>query len=655
MISGSALLLAFISATSPGAGLLPERPVWNVPPAPFFDSLPGYDILYYRLDIDLPMSEPSYTCCERVELKSRSASLDTFRLDFAGLVCDSVKREGVRLSFSTGPEDLWIQLDRPLPRGESTALDIFFHRAPGAAQRGFFFAGPPTIPYAHAMTCGCPRDNHYWFACRDWPDDKADRGCAINLTLPDTFQACANGMLDSVTPAPAGKKTYWWRHPYAICPYLMTFSASRFASWDTAVVTPDGRTVPLIYYMWPQDSAATRTGYRLVPDMLRYFADSVRFGAYPFERFGIVPGYYGFPWGGMEHQTQVMLHPSLIGGGGEATICHELSHMWWGDMVTHRYYADVWLNEGFASWAECQYLGHLNGRNYFQNYINGKARQYFLQHRRRDFPIYNPPWEEIYNYGIVYCKGSWILRMLQFLTGDTAWQTPGIFHRALRVYGDSFRYRTATTADFQRILERVTGVRLDTFFSEWVYDRGYPRFFLRWAKTPVADSWRVTFELIQRNDTNSRGFFHIPLPVRLNGAGESLLITLYPRDSVYYDSCLLGFPPQSLSVDPDNWILDSCYVTAVGLEELARVSCRLRRVAPSPARDGVWFYFTRAGAPPVGIYDRTGRRVATVAPAGPTAFWNRVDRQGKRVPAGVYFAATGAPPEGRLLKFILLE
>ncbi|MGQ9708840.1 MAG: hypothetical protein ACUVUR_08235, partial [bacterium] len=254
----------------------------GAPPEFFAESLHSYDVRHYRLDIDLPMSNASYTCREVVALKSNLPFLDTIGLDFAGLVCDSVKRGPVSLAFTILPERLLIQLDRGLAPGESTAIEIFFHRESTAQQIGFFFAKPPTVLHSHAMTCGCPRDNHYWFACWDLPSDKAERGCEINLTLPDTFQACANGVLDSVTSVPGGKRTWWWRHPYPICTYLMTFSASRFARWDTVVVCPNGDTVPLIYFMWPRDSAITRTGYRLVPDMMIFYSDTNRFGPYPF-------------------------------------------------------------------------------------------------------------------------------------------------------------------------------------------------------------------------------------------------------------------------------------------------------------------------------------------------------------------------------------
>lgn len=633
-----------------------ERPIWNYSHPPLYaDSLHSYDVLHYRLDLDLPMNNAGYICHERIEIKSNQTVLDTVPLDFAGLVCDSIRRNGIPLAFDTLAGILQIYLDNPLSRGESTSIDIFFHREPTAPQIGYFFARPPTIPYAHAMTCGCPRDNHYWFACWDLPNDKADRGCAINITLPDTFQACANGLLDSVTNAPGGKKTYWWRHPYPIATYLMTFSASRFASWDTIVTCVNGDTVPLIYFMWPRDSTATRTAFRLVPDMMIYYSDTSRFGPYPFERFGMVPGYYGFPWGGMEHQTQVMINTAYLAGGGEATICHELSHMWWGDMVTHVGYADVWLNEGFATWAECLFMGHLRGRSYFQNYIAGKARQYFNQHRLMDFPIYNPPWNEIYNYGIIYCKGSWILRMLQFLTGDTTWQMPGIFFKALRTYADSFKYGTVSTEDFRRIVENVCGLELGTFFNQWVYDRGYPRFSLNWTKTPLGDSWQVILRLIQHNDTNSRKLFTTPLPVRFNCAGESITITLYPQDTLLIDTIMFAQEVISLNPDPDNWMLDSTYVTQVGIEALTTSFSSAITIQPNPGRNHIRFYLATDGAKGLKILDRTGRLVSLIRPEANVFIWDRTDIKGRRLPAGVYFVRLEDKEPQRFTKLMLLD
>jgi aminopeptidase N len=549
------------------------------------ESLHSYDVRHYRVDINLPMTDRSYDAHLGVCIKSEVPSLAACSLHFVDLVCDSVKRSDGPLSFSTPTGLLDITLDSPLPQGDSCLLDIFFHRESTAAERGYFFARPPTVTYVYAMTCTPPKDCRYWMPCWDEPFDKPERGVMLNITVPDTFQTCANGLLDSVTTG-TGTKTYWWNHPYPIATYLINFAASHFVSWHHDLIQPNGDTVPSIYFMWPQDSAVSVSTLGRIPEMFDFYSDTAMFGPYPFEKYGMVPGYYGFPWGGMENQTLTMIHTSWLRQGYDDGMAHELSHMWYGDMVTCVDFRNIWLNEGFATWAECLYHGHAYGRASFNSYIASKGNRYFTLHRTRDFPIYDPAPDDIYNTPVIYNKGSWIMRMLQFVYGDTAWENRGLFFQALRAYGDSFKYGTASTEDFQRINEQVSGQDLDWFFDEWVYDQGYPRYFITWDKQPLGDSWLVSATLTQRNDTTSARLFHMPYPVRFNGAAESTLVVFYPQDTVALDTFLLASEPLSLTPDPDNWVLDSSYVT--GVEEAPSAKVLVANVGPSIVR-GVLF------------------------------------------------------------------
>ncbi len=641
----------------PDGPYLPGKPGARFSPSALLaDSVHSYDVRHYRLDFELPMYNAGYSCREVVCIRSRVAALDSFSLDFDRLTCDSVRRSGTRLAFTTPPGKLAITLDAPLVRGDSTDIEIFFRRESTTANAGYFYGRPPQTAFAHAMTCGCPTDNHYWFACWDHPMDKSDRGVMMNFTLPDTFQVCSNGRLDSVTTAPGNRRTWWWHHSYPIATYLMTFSASRFASWDTIVRNNGGDSVPIRHWMWPTDSALTRSGYARLPRMMNYFADTALFGPYPFESFGHVPGYYGFPWGGMEHQTLVMLNRNYIGGGADATIAHELSHMWWGDMVTHVGYADVWLNEGFATWAECMYMGHANGRSYFNNYIKGKATSYINGDRSRRFPIYNPPWELIYDYGTIYCKGAWVMHMLRWVTGDTAWQQPGVFFRALRAYGDSFRYGTVSTEDFRRICERETGLELDWFFDEWIYQAGYPKYRLSWIGEPAGDSFRIVTSLAQNNGAQAPDFFRTPLPVRINCLYVDTLVTIRPQANPQVDTFLVHTCPDSITIDPDNWVLDSSYILA-GIAEFnnsfspfATRSSLL--VSPNPARGIVTVRLHSSPgdrAQSLAIYNAAGRIVRSAA-LGPRC---EITLDLRPLPAGVYYFGLRDEPTDRLTRLVL--
>lgn len=661
------LLLSFIPSPDQPMPFLFGKPAPRTPsPAPILlaDSSHSYDVRFYRLDLDLPMYAAGYSGRELVCIRSEVPSLDTFSLDFAAMVCDSVKRSGVKQTFTTPSGLLTIDLATPLALGDSTDLDIFFRRESTAQQLGYFYARPPTTPIAHGMTVGCPRDNHYWFPCYDLPSDKAERGIMMNLTVPDTFQTSANGMLDSVT-ASSGKRTYWWRHPYPICTYLMTFSASRFATWSDTFVGQTGDTVPIIHYLWPRDSAASRTGFQNVPDMMEYFADTLMFGPYPFERFGFIPGYYGFPWGGMEHQTTVMLHASYIGGGSDATQAHELSHMWWGDMVTHVGYADVWLNEGFGTYSECLYMGHQRGRAYFDNYVRGKMGSYISRDRGFRMPLYNPPWSQIYDYGHIYCKGAVVEHMLRFVLGDTAWEQPGLYYKALRAYRDSFPYGTVSTEDYQRVNEQVSGMDLDWFFDEWIYQAGYPKYSLSWRTESAGDSFRVITTLTQQNGSQAPAVFHMPLPVEVQCPGSDTMVTIHPAASPAIDTFVVATCPENLVADPDNWVLDSCYITGIAEEKGSgfggQGSGRMA-IGQNPARGQVRFaVWGTTQDSRLTITDASGRLVMVLAlPAygvgrmASSVTWDRCDIDGRLVPPGVYFCRLDSPA-GRSLKLVLTD
>ena len=633
------LILAVAGLAQPYAGFdepwLAGKPGANVSSSPaaqrtplaFAESLHSYNVRHYRLDINLPMTNKSYVAHEALSIRSDAPAVLVCTLHFVNLVCDSVKRQGIPLLFTTPTGLLAVELDNPLPMNDSTVLDIFYHRESTAAERGYFFARPPTVTHTYCMTCTAPEDARYWMPCYDEPSDKAERGVELNLTTPDTFQTCANGLLDSTKADTANHtKTWFWRHPYSIATYLIVFSASRFATWQHDIPLQNGDTLPSIYFMWPEDSSISQITFSHIPDMMTYFSDSVRFGAYPFDKYGMVPGYYGFLWGGMENQTMTMIATQWLRNGDPMGMAHEMSHMWWGDMVTCVDFANVWLNEGFATWCECLYDGHLYGRSSFRSYISSKATTYVSQHRVRDFPIYNPPPAEIYNTGIIYDKGSWVLRMLQFVEGDTAWENPGIFFRALRAYGDSFKYGTASTADFQRINEQTSGLDLDQFFNEWVYDRGYPKYTITWNKQPLGDSWLVEATLAQRNDTNSCRLFHMPYPIRFNCAGESALVVFHPQDTVTLDTFMLAAEPLTLTPDPDNWVLDSCHVTA-GIEESPKPQAPSYKLGPTILR-GVLFLPPSLFTLHSSLFSLSGQKVMPLRP-GP----NDVGR----LSPGVYF------------------
>jgi hypothetical protein len=292
------------------------------------------------------------------------------------------------------------------------------------------------------------------------------------------------------------------------------------------------------------------------------------------------------------------------------------------------------------------YYGHSTSRAHFKSYVAGRGRVALQQDRAYRFAIYDPPEAQIYNYGTIYCKGACVLHMLRYVMGDTAWEQPGVFFRALRVYADSFRYGTASTADYQRINERLSGLDLAWFFDDWVYQAGIPRYSLSWRREPAGDSFRVIMTLSQNNGANAPNCFRMPIPVRVNCGAERQFVTLRPQANPETDTFVVAAWPDSLSWDPDDWVLDSVAVTGIEEDPSPKLQVPIA-VRSSPARGIVRFELPAGQVKSVAVYDESGREAAVLnAGSRSEVAW----RPGR---AGVYFAQ--AKGSGLRTRFVVVE
>jgi aminopeptidase N len=623
-----------------------------------------YDVRFYRIDLALPMNSGAMTARVSIDLTPSHDDFDTFSLHMVNLVCDSIRRAGNVCTFTTPSGRLLVDLDRTFANGESLSVDIFYHRNSGTQNRGFYWyaKGAQGIPYAVAYSVTETDDSRYWFPCFDQPWDKAERGCQINVTVPDTMSACANGVLDSVS-AGSGAKVFWWTHKYPISTYLMCFAASKFTDWR-AWWQHGSDSMPVRYYVWPQDSVQAANNFSLMGDMLSYFSQDDIYGLYPFadEKYGMV-AVYPYPWGGMEHQTMTTIHRYWAVYGSVNGIAHELAHQWWGDMVTCLDWRDIWLNEGFATYSDELYEYRYRGRSSFLSMIQQRAQSYFDEEASYFRPIYDPPAGLEFDWGHTYCKAAWVQHMLRYVVGDTVWSQPGLFFRLVRAYGDSFRMGSANTEDYRRIAEQVSGLDLFWFYDEWVYHGGYPVYSLGWQGRQTGDAWEVVLELAQNNHSGAPPVFHMPVEVRVNWSGGNATfrydVSTDPQQNVFP----IGGEPTSVVFDPNDWILDQ-HETHVGVTEGQPVPYRtaLRLAGPNPTAGAVRLAYELAAPAQarIDIYDGSGRLTRTLLegqrPAGRySATWDRKGNGGHSVAAGTYFCRLSAGSESRTIRLVLAD
>ncbi len=650
------VILLIVFSFSGFAQILPEGkfPLFPWSKGSFAESTHSYDVRHYRIDLDLPMNSGAMTAHTKIELIAGQNNFDTFSLHFVNLICDSVKRAGNTCSFTTGSGRLLIDLDQEFNAGESLTVDIYYHRTSGTSNRGFYFynRGYQGIPHAICYSTTEPADARYWFPCFDEPWDKAERGCQVNITTPDSFSGCANGILDSIT-INDGKKTCWWTHRYPISTYLITFAASKWASFKQWFYLSPTESTYVENFFWPEDSTRAVNAFKNVVDMIYFFSDSVGYGRYPFEKYGhvvVAP----FQWGGMENQTLTMVNRYWIVWGNDNGLAHELSHHWWGDMVTCFNWANIWLNEGFATYSDELYTRHQEGHAAFLELISQRAEAYFEEEAEDPHPIYDPPSDHLFDWGHSYCKGAWVQHMLRYVEGDTVWNSPGIFFQALHAYGESLKYGNATTEDYQRIHEGITGLDLDWFFDEWVYQLGYPNYYVNWSAREAGASWEVIVDLTQENMSGAPQTFHIPVEIKITFADGDTTIRYSVNENPQRNVFLVAAQPTNLEFDPNDWILDR-HTVNVGIgEEISRSVGKLTvRVSQTPARKKVSlnYYLPQSGRVTIRLFDLTGRVINTLLDENQTAGPHRLNFT-LNIPMGVYIVEL--VNEGRKTKEKLL-
>ncbi len=503
------------------------------------DSIHSFDVLSYKLDLGIDPATEYIDGYAEVSCLVVFPSIDTITLDFWDMVIESVLVNGIQTPYDYGGGSLDVLLQSSAVAGDTILVHVAYNGNPQIHSTPFWGEGiffTPNVIYS----LQCPEGSRYWYPSWDQTHDKAVY--EVCFTVPDTLFLCANGLLADSLNTGNGNITYTWQHDYPTAPYLHLFAASRYAQlFDSAGSTP------IIHYVYPQDSAHAVSDFAVIPEAIAYY--SSLFGPYPFEKFGFNESAVG---GGMEHQTNVSLGSAFITGTGtyEWLYCHELSHQWWGDMVTLVDWRHCWLNEGFATYSEALWWEHLYGKPGLQSYVAGLQDEYIAWEAGGHlFPVFDPPLEHLFS-TTTYEKGAAVLHMLRFLVGDS------LFFETLKTYGNTFRYGNVSTDDLLGVAETVSGQDLQWFFDEWIYGGGSPRFLY----TVFHDAGSDSIALLTLSESNTGTAYEMPCEFMLVSGADSLVDTMVIRPYEKEDFFLLTAPLDTVVFDEFGWLLSRGFV-----------------------------------------------------------------------------------------------
>lgn len=446
------------------------------------------------------------------------------------------------LRFDNTGKEVVIDWESPLAVGEKQQVTIEYKvRDPKA---GLYFFGPtekdPNVP-AMAWSQGEPISNRHWFPSLDHPNERQTTEMIVTVT--EGLEVLSNGRLLSYEKVEDGKVRFHWRQTEPHVAYLVTLVVGRFA-----IGRDEWRGMPVTYYAPPDRAGDIPRTFGRTREMLDFFTE--KFGIdYPWEKYAQVV-VEQFIAGGMENTSATTLYSrvmhderAILDDSPDWLIAHELAHQWWGDLLTCKDWAHLWLNEGFATYSEALWAEKKLGNDeflYILDRTNSAARSGAATTRPVVDRRYANP-QSMFDTR-AYPKGSWVLHMLRRLLGDE------MFFASLAEYGKTYRQQTVETGDFRRALERKTGRSLERFFYDWTERPGHPVLSVATTYDAEAKAVRVVIKQSQKEDP-----FHLPIRIemRIPEQEKPVVVTkeMTERELTFYVPVPKG--PDLIRFDPE--------------------------------------------------------------------------------------------------------
>jgi aminopeptidase N len=442
------------TSTAPPTGEAGEPGVGD----PYFPELGngGYDVASYHIDLEWLPDAGAIDAVTTIEL-TPTVALDTFNLDLVGLDVSSVTVVGEEAPFTRAGRELTVDPEPVLAAGEPVEVVVTYAGVPQPISLGsdVFGAGWQTTG-RDAYVVSEPAGAATWFPANDHPTDKAQ--FTFELTVPADQVAVANGVLVEEQTESDGRRTSTWVASDQMATYLASIAVGDLVI--EGATAPTG--LPLRDAYPPQHADQARVLFARTGEMVATFEEW--FGPYPFEVYGhvVVDEVLGFA---LENQTLSLFGIDLLGAGaaGERTVAHELAHQWFGNAVSPATWRDIWLNEGFATYAEWIWLEEAYGQP-----IASSAER---AHAGADYGVApgDPGNEELFQ-PTVYVRGGLALHALSVAIGDEA------FRALLREWAQRFDDSHASTEDLRALAEELSGQDLGPLFEAWVYGAALPPF-----------------------------------------------------------------------------------------------------------------------------------------------------------------------------------
>jgi aminopeptidase N len=415
-------------------------------------SVDHYDL---ALDYKISTNRLSGTATIRGHVVAAASALS---FDLVGLRASRVRVAGDRsANYRQTDRKLRVVLGSPLAAGEAFEVTVTYAGAPRPRRSRWGTIGWEELEDG-VIVASQPTGAPTWFPCNDVPSDKATY--RIVFTTDAAYTVVAGGLTSRSSRG--GKTTWTFEREAPTATYLMTVQIGRYVTERIAFGDAPGRVRGEISYPVPL-AARVHADLADLPRMMAVFEEA--FGPYPLPDYSVVvtADVLEIP---LEAQGVGIFGANHIdgAGGSERLIAHELAHQWFGNSVGVAQWSDIWLNEGFACYAEWIWSERSGGHS-----AHAKA---FAHHTRlrllsKDLTLSDPGPDLMFD-DRVYKRGALTLHALRLTIGDE------LFFTVVRAWAAEFRWRTATTADFVALAERVSGLQVAPMLRRWLDEKSLP-------------------------------------------------------------------------------------------------------------------------------------------------------------------------------------
>ncbi len=521
----------------------------HLAPTDTYPKNPKIDILNYVFDIRLSDASDEIHCEATVDFVFKESDMRQLRLDLVnassalgnkGMTVTRVVSEGRELAYTHEQDALLVSFPEGSEPDQRRQVTISYHGAPALGLHiGENQHGDRTF-----FSDNWPDRARHWLATVDHPYDKAT--CEFIVTAPAHYQVVSNGLKKEETNLGQGLRRTHWKQSVPIASWLYVLGVAEFAV--QYVDQFDDKSIQT--WVFKQDRDAGFYDFAVpTRQVLEFYSDYV--GPYSYEKLANIQS--NSVSGGMEAASAIFYSANSVTGDRSLrwrnVVIHEIAHQWFGNAVTEYDWDDVWLSEGFATYFTLLFIEHAYGRDAFVEGLRSSQKSVEAFHEKN--PGYTIIHQNLADMTQVttsqtYQKGSWVLHMLRGVVGTE------VFWEGIRAYYSQYKDRNATTSDFKRVMEAVSGQDLGPFFRQWLYEPGSLELEGTWRYDRMGGKVVVELQQVQPGGP----VIEMPLEVEITAKDGSRSVEriLIAQKTNRFEIKTEG-EPRSIALDPNLWVL----------------------------------------------------------------------------------------------------